>query len=72
MRDKIGDPVLQQPALIQSDIGEGDAHAEAGVHVDDFGLARERAAISNNAHVDERAVWEWTERINIATAEADF
>ncbi len=70
--DEGGDPILQEPALIESNICEGDAHAEAIVHINDFGFALECAAVSDNADVDERAIGEWTGRCNVTAAEADF
>ncbi len=70
--DQTGDPVLEQPPLIDRNIREGDAHAKAIVHVHNFGFAFKCATVSNDADMDQRAIRKWTERIHIAAAEADF
>ena len=58
--------------MVRRHFGEGEAHAEAGVGVDDSGFGFEHALISHNFQLDERSFGERIKRIDVAAAQAEL
>src|SRR5262249_47924364 len=68
----VGYPILQNCSLFGVQAVELQAHAEAGVAVDDSGFCVEGALVARNLDRDGRANTERGQSIDVAAAEANF